>query len=125
MSSCRSLRKGRIIGLMEAGWSSRRVLCQLSHSDCVPTASSVAIQAQVAPSLRAPVSSRTMQRCLAERCDEAGLFPLITTDLLPLADRRWENSRHFPNFWERILELGGQRFGPFFPDCPRRQKETH
>ncbi|GFU02672.1 hypothetical protein TNCV_535021 [Trichonephila clavipes] len=33
--------------------------------------------------------------------------------------------KHFPNCWERTLELGGQRFGPFFRDCPRRQKETH
>ncbi|GFY27374.1 HTH_Tnp_Tc3_2 domain-containing protein [Trichonephila clavipes] len=32
-----------------------------------PTASSAAIQAQVAPSLGALVSSRTMRRCLAER----------------------------------------------------------
>ncbi|GFU38301.1 transposable element Tcb2 transposase [Trichonephila clavipes] len=31
-----------------------------------PTASSAAIQAQVAPSLGAPVSSRTIRRCLAE-----------------------------------------------------------
>ncbi|GFW66011.1 transposable element Tcb2 transposase [Trichonephila clavipes] len=31
-----------------------------------PTASSTAIPAQVAPSLGAPVSSRTIQRCLAE-----------------------------------------------------------
>ncbi|GFT72853.1 HTH_Tnp_Tc3_2 domain-containing protein [Trichonephila clavipes] len=31
-----------------------------------PTASSTAIQAQVAPSLGSPVSSRTIRRCLAE-----------------------------------------------------------
>ncbi|GFX05738.1 transposable element Tcb2 transposase [Trichonephila clavipes] len=93
---------------MEAGWSARRVACQLGHSECVvrrcwdqwirdmsftrrpvsgrprqisrqedllivriarvkPTASSTAIQAQVAPSLGAPVSSRTIRRRLAER----------------------------------------------------------
>ncbi|GFT29719.1 transposable element Tcb2 transposase [Trichonephila clavipes] len=52
--------------MMEAGWSTRRVACQLGRSDCVPTASSAAIQAQVAPSLRAPVYSRTMRRRLAE-----------------------------------------------------------
>ncbi|GFV76963.1 transposable element Tcb1 transposase [Trichonephila clavipes] len=38
--------RGRIIGMMEAGWSARR--------------------AQIAPSLRAPVSSRTIRRSLAE-----------------------------------------------------------
>ncbi|GFW47772.1 transposable element Tcb2 transposase [Trichonephila clavipes] len=77
------LEKGRIIGMMEAGWSARRVARQLGRSDCVgtsgserssrrhrqtshredrhiiknarvqPTASSAAIQAQIAPSLRA------------------------------------------------------------------------
>ncbi|GFW59296.1 transposable element Tcb2 transposase [Trichonephila clavipes] len=87
--------RGRIIGLMGAGWSARRVARHLGHSDCVvrrcwdqwiremsftrkpgsgrprqtsrredrhivrnvhvqPTASSAAIQAQVAPSLGAP-----------------------------------------------------------------------
>ncbi|GFW59675.1 transposable element Tcb2 transposase [Trichonephila clavipes] len=34
MSSCRSLRGG-IIGMMEAGWTARRVARQLGHSDCV------------------------------------------------------------------------------------------
>ncbi|GFU49068.1 transposable element Tcb1 transposase [Trichonephila clavipes] len=34
MSSCRSLRGG-IIGMMEAGWSARRVARQLGRSDCV------------------------------------------------------------------------------------------
>ncbi|GFT81924.1 HTH_Tnp_Tc3_2 domain-containing protein [Trichonephila clavipes] len=99
--------RGRIIGMMEAGWSARRVARQLSRSDCVvmrcwdqwirkisftrrpssecprqtsrredhhivrnarvqPTASSAALQAQVAPLLGAPVSSRTIRRCLAE-----------------------------------------------------------
>ncbi|GFT85158.1 HTH_Tnp_Tc3_2 domain-containing protein [Trichonephila clavipes] len=97
----------RIIGLMEAGWSARRVARQLGHSDCVvrrcwdqwiremsftrrqgsgcprqtsrredrhivrnarvqPTASSTTIQAQVAPSLGVPVSSRTIRRHLVE-----------------------------------------------------------
>ncbi|GFV71692.1 transposable element Tcb2 transposase [Trichonephila clavipes] len=58
MSSCRSLR-----GMMEAGWSSKRVPRQLGCSDCVLTASSDAIQAQIAPLLKASVSSR---RRLAE-----------------------------------------------------------
>ncbi|GFW37644.1 transposable element Tcb2 transposase [Trichonephila clavipes] len=62
-SSCRSLRRGES---SEAGCSARRVARELGHSDCVPTASSVAIQVQVAPSLGAPVSSRTIRRCLAE-----------------------------------------------------------
>ncbi|GFU16085.1 transposable element Tcb2 transposase [Trichonephila clavipes] len=46
---------GRIIGMMEAGSSARRVARQLGRSDCV-----------VEPSLEAPVSSRTIRRCLAE-----------------------------------------------------------
>ncbi|GFW47815.1 transposable element Tcb1 transposase [Trichonephila clavipes] len=41
--------------MMEAGWSARRVARQLGRSDCV-----------VAPTLGAPVSSRTIQRRLAE-----------------------------------------------------------
>ncbi|GFV33242.1 transposable element Tcb2 transposase [Trichonephila clavipes] len=51
---------------MEAGWLARRVARQLGRLDCVPTASSAAIQAQIAPSVGAPVSSRTIQRRLAE-----------------------------------------------------------
>ncbi|GFW41568.1 transposable element Tcb2 transposase [Trichonephila clavipes] len=98
--------RGRIIGMMEAGWSARRVARQLGRSDCVvrrcwdqwireiftrrqgsrrlrqtsrredchivrnarvqPTALSVAVQAQVAPSLGTSVSSRTIRRHLAE-----------------------------------------------------------
>ncbi|GFY19321.1 transposable element Tcb2 transposase [Trichonephila clavipes] len=58
--------RGRIIGMMEAEWSARRVDRQLGCSDSVPTASSAAFQAQVAPSLGAPVSSRTIRRRLAE-----------------------------------------------------------
>ncbi|GFX33579.1 transposable element Tcb2 transposase [Trichonephila clavipes] len=97
----------RTTGMIEAGWSSRRVTRQLGRSDCVvrrcweqwiqemsftrrpgsgrprqtslledrhivrnarvqPTASSAAIQAQVAPSLGALVSSRTIRRRLAD-----------------------------------------------------------
>ncbi|GFT47010.1 transposable element Tcb2 transposase [Trichonephila clavipes] len=99
--------RGRIIGMVEAGWSARRVARQFGSSDCVvrrcwsqwiqemsftrrpgsgrprqtsrredhhivrnarvqPTASSAAIQAQVAPSLGAPVCSRTIRKRLAE-----------------------------------------------------------
>ncbi|GFV19289.1 transposable element Tcb2 transposase [Trichonephila clavipes] len=99
--------RGRIIGMMEAGWSASRVARQLGRSDCVvrrrwdqwiqemsfkqrpgsgcprqtcrredrnivrnarvqSTASSAAIQEYVAPSLGAPVSSRTIRRSLAE-----------------------------------------------------------
>ncbi|GFX45543.1 transposable element Tcb2 transposase [Trichonephila clavipes] len=46
--------RGRI-GMMEAGWLARRVARQLCHSDCA-----------VAPSLGAPVSSRTIPRLMAE-----------------------------------------------------------
>ncbi|GFX77716.1 transposable element Tcb1 transposase [Trichonephila clavipes] len=52
--------------MMEAGWADRRVARQFGRSDCVPTASSTAIQAQVAPSLGVPVSSRTKRKYLAE-----------------------------------------------------------
>ncbi|GFU83315.1 HTH_Tnp_Tc3_2 domain-containing protein [Trichonephila clavipes] len=52
--------------MMEAGWFFRRVARQLGRSDCVPTASSATIQAQVGPSLGAPVSSRIIRRRLAE-----------------------------------------------------------
>ncbi|PRD22461.1 UNVERIFIED_CONTAM: hypothetical protein NCL1_49036 [Trichonephila clavipes] len=90
--------RGRIIGMMKAGWSARQVAHQFGSSDSVvrrfwdqrirempftrrpdsgcprqtccrencpiacvlPTASLPAIQAQVAPSLGAPVSSRTI-----------------------------------------------------------------
>ncbi|GFV78866.1 transposable element Tcb2 transposase [Trichonephila clavipes] len=98
--------RGRIIGIMEAGWSARRAACQLGRSGCVvrrcwdqwtremsftqpaswrprqtsrredrhivrnarvqSTASSAAIQAQVAPSLGTPASSRTIRRRLAD-----------------------------------------------------------
>ncbi|GFT33262.1 transposable element Tcb2 transposase [Trichonephila clavipes] len=98
--------RGKIIGMMKAGWSARRVARQLGRSDCAvrrcwnqwiremsftrrpgsrrsrqtsrredhhivrnagvqPTASSAAIHAQVAPSLGASVSSRTIRRRLA------------------------------------------------------------
>ncbi|GFW80551.1 HTH_Tnp_Tc3_2 domain-containing protein [Trichonephila clavipes] len=50
----------------EAGWSARRVARQFGRSDCVPTASSAAFQAQVALSLGVPESSRTIRRRLAE-----------------------------------------------------------
>ncbi|GFU14712.1 transposable element Tcb2 transposase [Trichonephila clavipes] len=58
---------GKIIVMMEAGWSVRRVARQLGLFDRVPTASSAAILTQVAPSLGTTVSSRTTRRRLAER----------------------------------------------------------
>ncbi|GFS97454.1 transposable element Tcb2 transposase [Trichonephila clavipes] len=69
---------GRIIGMMEAAWSARpgsgrprQTSHQVDHhivrnARVQPTASSAAVQAQVAPSLGPPVSSRTIRRCLAE-----------------------------------------------------------
>ncbi|GFW25812.1 zinc finger BED domain-containing protein 5 [Trichonephila clavipes] len=68
--------------MMEAEWSARRVTRQLGRSDCVPTASSAAIQAQVTPSLGAPVSSRTIRRCLAEG-HLGSLSPLRVLPLTP------------------------------------------
>ncbi|GFU62034.1 transposable element Tcb2 transposase [Trichonephila clavipes] len=35
MSSCYNLKRERIIGMMEAGWSARRVARQLGSSDCI------------------------------------------------------------------------------------------
>ncbi|GFT84932.1 transposable element Tcb2 transposase [Trichonephila clavipes] len=113
--------RGRIIGMMEAGWSARQVARQLCRSDCVvrrcwvqwiremsftrrpglghpgltirredlyiernarvqPTASSAAIQTQLAPSLGTPVSSRTIRRCLVE----GNLGPRRPLRVLPL-----------------------------------------
>ncbi|GFT24894.1 hypothetical protein TNCV_3021771 [Trichonephila clavipes] len=48
-----------------------------------------------------------------EHFDEAGHFPLITTDPLPFPTNV-QHFRRFLNCWEGILELG-----------PRRHKETH
>ncbi|GFX21820.1 transposable element Tcb2 transposase [Trichonephila clavipes] len=85
----------RIIGMMEAGWSVRRVVRQLCRSDCVLTASSTAIQAQVAPSLGAPMSSRTIRRYLAEgRLGSRG--PLLVLPLAPTNRRlrlKWYHER--------------------------------
>ncbi|GFW14598.1 transposable element Tcb2 transposase [Trichonephila clavipes] len=52
--------------MMEAGWLTRRVARELGSSNCVPTASSAAIRAQVATLLGTPVSSRTIRKRLAE-----------------------------------------------------------
>ncbi|GFW18932.1 hypothetical protein TNCV_5133841 [Trichonephila clavipes] len=57
---------------------------------------------------RADIDSKLHLK-FSTRCDVVGRFPLIVKID---AERRWENSRHFPNCWERISELGGQRFGP-------------
>ncbi|GFW69580.1 transposable element Tcb2 transposase [Trichonephila clavipes] len=76
--------RGRIIGMMEAGWSARQVACQLGHSDCV-----------VAPSLGAPVSSRTIRRRLAEGHLESRC-PLCVLPLTPTSGRlclEWCRSR--------------------------------
>ncbi|GFU32226.1 transposable element Tcb2 transposase [Trichonephila clavipes] len=113
------IERGRIIGMMEAGWSARRVARPLGSSDCVvrrrwdqwiremslhedqaqaaldradryivrnarvqPTASSVAIPAQIALSLGTPVSSRTVRRRLAE--EHLGSWrPLRVMPLMP------------------------------------------
>ncbi|GFW73878.1 HTH_Tnp_Tc3_2 domain-containing protein [Trichonephila clavipes] len=92
----------RIIGMMKAGWSARRVARQLGRSDCVTshredrhivknareqqTALSAAFQAQIAPSLGAPVSSRTIRKRLAE--GHLGLRrPLRVLPLTPIHRR--------------------------------------
>ncbi|GFX21339.1 transposable element Tcb2 transposase [Trichonephila clavipes] len=68
--------------MLEVGWSSKKIARQLGRSDCVTsrqedhhivrnarvqkTVSLATIQAQVAPPLGIPVSSRTIRRRLAE-----------------------------------------------------------
>ncbi|GFV69293.1 transposable element Tcb1 transposase [Trichonephila clavipes] len=60
--------RGKIIGMMEAGWSARCHLHEDQAQDALDrpvvekTATSAAIQAQVAHSLGVPVSSRTIRR---------------------------------------------------------------
>ncbi|GFW93075.1 transposable element Tcb2 transposase [Trichonephila clavipes] len=130
--------RGRIIGMMEVGWSTRRVARQLGRSDCVgsmcldqwirevsftrrpdsghlrqfsqredhhivrnarvqPTASSATIQAQVAPSLGAPVSSRTIRRRLAEE-HLGSRRPLRALPLTPSFDSSvWSGAVFLPN----------------------------
>ncbi|GFT65187.1 transposable element Tcb2 transposase [Trichonephila clavipes] len=82
--------RGKIIGMIEAGWSARRVAHKLGPSDYVPTASSTTIQAKVAPSLGAPVSSQSIQRHLTEGQLESRC-PLRVLPLTPTHRRlRWE-----------------------------------
>ncbi|GFW26116.1 HTH_Tnp_Tc3_2 domain-containing protein [Trichonephila clavipes] len=89
--------------MMEAGRSAWRAR-QLGRSDCVPTASSAAIQAQVAPSLGASVSSRTIRRRLAER-HLGSRSPLDFLSLTPTHQRSvWSGAAH--------EEIGLLRNGP-------------
>ncbi|GFX58525.1 transposable element Tcb2 transposase [Trichonephila clavipes] len=81
--------------MIEAGWSARRLARQLSHPDCVQTASSAAIQAQVAPLLGAPVSSRTIRSHLPEGYLGPGR-PLCVQPLTPTHRRlclEWFHAR--------------------------------
>ncbi|GFT66573.1 transposable element Tcb2 transposase [Trichonephila clavipes] len=129
----------RIIGMMEAMWSTRRVALQLSHSDCVvskcwdkwihemsftrrtcsgrprqtshregshivrnarvkPTASSAAIQAQVASSLGVPVSSQSIRSRLAD--GHLGLQrPLSVLPLTPTHRRLCLEYSHARGNW--------------------------
>ncbi|GFW90017.1 transposable element Tcb2 transposase [Trichonephila clavipes] len=67
--------------------TSRREDRHIVRNSCVkPTASSAAIQAQVAPSLGAPVSSRTIRRRLAEG-HLGSLHPLRVLFLTPTHQR--------------------------------------
>ncbi|KFM75446.1 Transposable element Tcb2 transposase, partial [Stegodyphus mimosarum] len=147
--------RGRIVGMMEAGWSARRGARQLGRSDCVvrkcwdqwaremsctrrpgsgpprqtsrredrhivrnarvqPTASSAAIQAQVAPSLGAPVSSRTIRRRLAEG-QLLSRRPLRVLPLMPTHRRlRLEWCRARGNWtageWNQVVFSDESRF---------------
>ncbi|GFU41887.1 transposable element Tcb2 transposase [Trichonephila clavipes] len=108
----------RITGMMEAGWSARRVARQLGRSDCVPTASSAAMQAQVAPSLGALVSSRTVRRRLAE--GHLGSWrPLRVLPLTPIhrrlrlewcrATRKLYRSGMEPGRFQRRIQIQSQQ----------------
>ncbi|GFX85604.1 transposable element Tcb2 transposase [Trichonephila clavipes] len=91
--------------MMEAGWSARRVARQLGRSDCV---------AQVAPSLWAPVSSRTIRRRLAEE-HLVSWCPLHVLPLTPTHRRlrlEWCHARG--NWtaveWNQVVFSGKSRF---------------
>ncbi|GFV07363.1 transposable element Tcb1 transposase [Trichonephila clavipes] len=92
---------GRIIGMMEAGWSAKRVAHQLGHSNCVlrggvGTSGSERCHSQESqaqdtldrpvahetPSIGAPVSPRTIRRHLAEGL-LGSLCPLCVLPLTP------------------------------------------
>ncbi|GFV84741.1 transposable element Tcb2 transposase [Trichonephila clavipes] len=92
---------------MEGGWSARRVASQLGRSDCVTTVPLAAIQAQVAPSLGAPVSSRAIRRRLAEE-HLGSRRPLRVLPLMPTHRRlRWEWCRARGNWtaaeWNQVV----------------------
>ncbi|GFW75205.1 transposable element Tcb1 transposase [Trichonephila clavipes] len=67
--------------MMEAGWSAK------------PTASSITIQAQVVPSLGAPVSSRTIRRCQAEE-HLGSRRPIRVLPLTPIDALFWSGAAH-------------------------------
>ncbi|GFX40272.1 transposable element Tcb2 transposase [Trichonephila clavipes] len=149
--------RGRIIGMMKAGWSARRVARRLGRSDCIvrrcwdqwireisfarrlgsgrprqtshredhhivrnarvqPTASSTAIWAQVATSLGAPVSSRTIRRRLAKRHlgSRRLLRVLPLTPTLPHRRLRLEWCRARGNWtaveWNQVVFSDESRF---------------
>ncbi|GFU44916.1 transposable element Tcb2 transposase [Trichonephila clavipes] len=106
--------RGRIIGMMEAGWSAKQVARQLGRSDCVPTASSATLLSQVASSLGAPVSSRTIRRHLAER-HSVSRRPLRVLTLTPTHRRlRFEWNLACGNWtaaeWNQVVFRDEPRF---------------
>ncbi|GFW29791.1 transposable element Tcb2 transposase [Trichonephila clavipes] len=92
-------------------WEDNRIV---RNARVQPTASSVAIQAQVAPSLGAPVSSRTIRRCLAEG-HLGSRRPLRVLPLTPIHRRlRLEWCRTRENLtaaeWNQVVYSDEPRF---------------
>ncbi|GFW15015.1 transposable element Tcb1 transposase [Trichonephila clavipes] len=121
--------------MMEAGLSVRRVSRQLGRSDCVvrkcydqwPTASSAAVQGQVAPSLGAPLSSRTLRRHLAEG-HLGSLRPLRALDAHPLTLRsEWcrERGNWTAEEWNHVVFSDESRFNLSWHDNRGRVWKPH
>ncbi|GFY06233.1 transposable element Tcb2 transposase [Trichonephila clavipes] len=118
--------RGRIVGMMEAVWSAKRVARQLGNSDCVTshredrhivrnslvqsTASSAAIQAQVTPSLGAPVSSRIIRRRLAEGHLGSRRVTLTPTHRLLLSEWCHARGNWTAAEWNQVLFSDESRF---------------
>ncbi|GFW73654.1 transposable element Tcb2 transposase [Trichonephila clavipes] len=93
--------------------TSRREDGHIVRNACVqPTASSAAIQAQVAPSLGAPVSSRTIRRCLDEE-HLGSRRPLPEGNQVFFSDKSRFNLSSEDNR-VRVCRLRGERLNPVF-----------
>ncbi|GFX10351.1 transposable element Tcb2 transposase [Trichonephila clavipes] len=110
MSLCRFRRQYEQLSQFERALRQRmvswRLDLQVGCSNCVPTASSAAIQAKVVPLLGAPVSSRTLRRRLAEGRLESW-HPLRVLPLTPSYGLRLEWCRSRGNWtaaeWNQVV----------------------